>query len=247
MDMSPSEKLFFIKSPCGNLASVLHEANSKKIVILAHGFTGSKHESGRLFVTAARSLAASGFNALRFDFTGSGDSSGEFNAMTPNTEIADLLAAIGWAKRHKYSRIGLLGLSMGGAVSICAASRSDSVDVLVTWSTVPEFGKFVKNKNIVQKAQARSAGDLTVPGRNFYSDLPEVDVPEAFCSLSIPKLQIQGDNDLPGFREGFARYFPKAMPPKKHLVIQGGDHVFTRWSDRRKVISSSVKWFEKYL
>ena len=44
-------------------------------MILAHGFTGLKSETGRLFVSTARALAECGLDALRFDFMGSGDSS----------------------------------------------------------------------------------------------------------------------------------------------------------------------------
>lgn len=235
------EKLLYVKSPNGNLAAVLHEADSEKIVILAHGFTANKQEHARLFVTTARSLVAAGFNVLRFDFMGAGDSSGDFNQMSPNTEITDLLAVLGWAKRRKYSRIGLLGLSLGGAVSICSAAQSGNVDVLVTWSSVPGFKSWQRTQ------PAKFTNNPTVEGRIFYTDRPAIDVPEAYVSLAIPKLQIQGDNDIPGFREEFARYFPMAKSPKKHLVIPGADHVFTHWPHRRKVISETVKWFGKYL
>ena len=238
---NPTEKIFFLKSPTGNLAAVLHEANSDKIVIFAHGFTGSKHESGRLFVMAARSLSSAGFNVLRFDFMGEGDSSGDFNQMTPNTRITDLTAALSWAKRRKFARIGLLGLSLGGATAICTAAQSPGVSALVTWSTVPSY-KFWS-----PSPEGKITNDPTSPALSFYTDRPSVDVPEAYCSLAIPKLQIQGDEDLPGFRTEFARYFPQAKPPKKHLIIPGADHVFSKWPHRRKAILETAKWFKKHL
>lgn len=150
----------------------------EKIVILAHGFTGNKSESDRLFVTAARSLAASGITALRFDFMGSGDSSGEFYEMSPNTEIRDLLDVIAWTRRKK-----------------------------------------------------------------FRADRPAIDVPQAYCSLRISKLQIQGDADLPGLREEFTLYFSRAKAPKKQIVILGADHVFTNWRHRKKVIAETLNGF----
>jgi len=67
-----------------------------------------------------------------------------------------------------------------------------------------------------------------------------------FPMLEKP-LQIQGDNDLPGFREAFECYFPAASVPKKHVVIPGADHVFTSWPIRRKVIRLTLAWFQKYL
>lgn len=236
-----AEKIFFIKARNGRLAAVLHGADPEKIVVLSHGFTGTKVESGRLFVTLARELARAGITALRFDFMGSGDSSGEFYDMSPNTEIADLLDVIDWTQRRKYRRLGLLGLSMGGAVSICAAAQSPAVRVLATLSTVPHFLTWRS------EPQQKFAKDPMRPGRKFYRDRPKPDVPQAYCALTIPKLQIQGDKDLPGFRETFAEYFPRAKPPKRHIVLRGADHVFTDWRHRRKVVALTVEWFARHL
>ena len=76
---------------------------------------------------------------------------------------------------------------------------------------------------------------------------PAIDVPEAYVSLKIPKLQIQGDHDIPGFREGFEKFFPLASKPKKHVLIPGASHVFSEWPLRQKVIKLTVNWFLKYL
>ena len=238
------EKLFKIKGPNGALAAVLHEADSAKLVILAHGYTGTKCEPGRLFVQTARALAEAGISALRFDFWGSGDSEGDYEDVSPNTEIADLHSVIAWARKQHYSEIGVLGLSMGAAVSICTVAENPSVKTLVTWSALPKFqGRFcyLGNKNGVIKRNPISGG----PG--LITDCPKVDVPEAYVSLKIPKLQIQGDKDLPGFVEDFQQYFVSAPAPKKHIVIPGADHTFNSWPERKLVIRHTVKWFQKYL
>jgi len=240
------EDPFTIPISNGFLSAVLHQARSKRIVILSHGHTGTKIETGRLFVHAARALAGAGINALRFDFFGSGESSGDFCEMSPNTEIADLKRVIGWAKRRRYDSIGLLGLSFGGGVSICAANqaRPGVLDALVTWSSVPEFGSWRRDPNT---AYCTKNSDPNGHGKQFFTDRPEVDVPDAYTSLTIPKLQIQGDDDLPGFREKFSEYFPRAPKPKRHTVIPGADHTFTLWPHRRRVIRETVKWFDRYL
>ncbi|MEI6561336.1 MAG: hypothetical protein WCO68_04525, partial [Verrucomicrobiota bacterium] len=104
------EKLLKIKGPNGALAAVLHPADPEKIVLFAHGYTGTKCESGRLFVQTARALAEAGISALRFDFWASGDSEGGFEEVSPNTEIADLHSVIAWARSRRFSEIGVLGL-----------------------------------------------------------------------------------------------------------------------------------------
>lgn len=239
-----TEKLFKIKGPNGALAAVHHQADPARLVILAHGYTGTKCESGRLFVQTARAMATAGLSVLRFDFWGSGDSDGGFEDISPNTEIADLHCIIAWARKQRYKEIGVLGLSMGAAVSICTVAENPHVKALVTWSACPKFAGWTK---AIVNAKGVIERNPIYGGPKLSTDHPRVDVPEAYVSLKIPKLQIQGDKDMAGFREGFEQYFPLASAPKKHVIISGADHVFTTWRDRKKAIELSIKWFQKYL
>lgn len=243
---------FRIPTRAGGLAAVLHTASAgKKLVILVHGFTGNKTESSRLFVTAARAFARGGIHALRFDCLGSGDSDGEFFEMTPNSEIRDLKAVIAWARKQGYRSIGLLGLSMGGAVSICTAAQvpAGTLRTLVTWSSVPGFRWWQKHVwPRVRPYPAGRDGDPTHKvGRRFFEDLPERDVPESYLSLSLPCLQIQGDGDLEYFREKFAEFFSQARGRRKHVILPGADHTFENWKHRRKVIALTLAWLQKTL
>ena len=133
------ETPFVIRTPHAHLSAVLHRVPAKKLVILCHGFTGNKTESGRLFVHTARALQKAGLNALRFDFMGSGDSSGNFNDMTPNTQIRDALAVLKWGQR-RFTKVAFLGLSFGGGTTIGASHQArPRPDALLTWSSVPSF------------------------------------------------------------------------------------------------------------
>jgi len=238
--LSP-ERPLRLKGPNGPLAAVLHAASPHRLVLMAHGFTGTKVENGRLFVQTARALASRGISALRFDFWGSGESGGEFCDMSPNTEIADLHFLIRWATR-RYPAVGVLGLSFGGAVSICTCVEHPEVGALVTWSSVPSFRSWRNDR-----PPGRRSRNPLEPGPQFWSDRPRIDVPEAYARLAMPKLQIQGDQDLPSFLERFREYFPNAAAPKKHLVLRGADHVFTTWSHRRTAIARTAEWFDRWL
>jgi alpha/beta superfamily hydrolase len=239
------EEPFVIRSRHAHLSAVLHRATGKRLVILCHGFTGTKSESGRLFVHTARALQKAGLNALRFDFAGSGDSSGDFSEMTPNTQIRDALDVLAWGRR-RYKKVAFLGLSFGGGTSICAAYHAKPwPDALLTWSSVPDFKWW--RSTFSQGGGIPAVGNPMIPGRRFYTDRPEIDVPEAYVALDIPRLQIQGDKDIPEFRERFADYCPKNNPLVRHLVIPGADHVFTTWTHRKQVIAESVRWLKKQL
>jgi alpha/beta superfamily hydrolase len=244
MKTSFPETPLILRTSRAHLAAVLHRAPGKSLVILCHGFTGNKIESGRLFVLTARALQKAGISALRFDFMGSGDSSGDFNQMTPNTQIRDALDVLAWGRR-RYKKIALLGLSFGGATAICAAYQARSrPDALLTWSSVPSLRWW---RSSVPAGEKPSAGNPLNPGKRFWTDRPRIDVPEAYVALDIPRLQIQGDNDLPEFRERFAAYCPRNDPLVRHLVVPGADHVFTTWEHRRRVIAESLRWLKKYL
>ena len=244
MKTSFAETPFILRTPHAHLSAVLHRAPGKRLVIFCHGFTGTKTESGRLFVQTARALQKAGINALRFDFMGSGDSSGDFNQMTPNTQIQDALDVFAWARR-RYNKIAFLGLSFGAATAICAAHQARiRPDALLTWSSVPSLHWW----NSTPPTGVKSAGTNPLDvGKRFWTDRPKVDVPEAYVALDIPRCQIQGDQDLPEFRERFAAFCPKNDPLVRHLVVPGADHVFTTWEHRRRLIAESVRWLKKFL
>jgi len=175
---------------------------------------------------------------------GSGDSSGNFNDMTPNTQIQNALDVLKWGQR-RYTKVAFLGLSFGGATSICASQQAPKTpDALLTWSSVPSLHWWRTKPNPGEEAQS---GNPLRTGKKFWNDRPKADVPEAYVALKIPRLQIQGDNDIPEFRERFTAYCPKNDPLVRHLVIPGGDHVFTKWEHRRLVIAESVRWLKKQL
>lgn len=241
--MKPApEELFFLRTPHTRLAAVLHPARSKSLVILCHGYTGTKCEAGRIFVLAARAFQQAGLNVLRFDFWGSGDSPGNFSEMTPNTEIRDALDVLAWGQR-RYKKVAFLGLSFGGGTVICASYQAKRrPDALLTWSSVPGFRWWNRDPD-----ENFEPGNPIRVGRRFYTDRPKVDIPEAYAALAIPRLQIQGDHDLPDFRERFASYCPKNDPLVRHLVIPGADHTFNEWKHRKLVIAESTRWLKKYL
>jgi fermentation-respiration switch protein FrsA (DUF1100 family) len=85
------------------------------------------------------------------------------------------------------------------------------------------------------------------PGSKFLADRLTIDVPQAYCSLDIPKLQIQGSADLPGFRQQFLRYYNKAGKPKKYVLIRGADHVFSQRAHRTRAITLTRDFFTQTL
>ncbi|MGI6759299.1 MAG: alpha/beta hydrolase [Bacilli bacterium] len=108
------------------LRGFIHEPENgwNKLVAMFHGFTGHKNENAYMFRTLSRELEKRGVASVRFDFSGSGDSDGEFSDMTYFTELEEAVAIMKWAKTLKedIELIGL-GFSLGGAVLAQASLR----------------------------------------------------------------------------------------------------------------------------
>lgn len=223
-------------------------------VIFFHGFTGDRMESHWLFVKCARVLAHAGIASLRFDFFGSGESEGEFHQVTLQGEIADALAAAQYFQRQTgidRARLGLIGLSMGGAVAAAVADRLDA-RALVLWAALayPKRLRELAEKNTViipggpgLREYKSHAVSLT-----FLKNIEKIDPLKSIARYKQPTLIIHPEKD---------EYLPLSHPraifnaagseTKEEVIIPGADHTFTSLAWEREVIGRTVKWFQKYL
>ena len=129
-------------------------------VLMLHGITGDKTNPHRLFVHAARAFAAQGIAAFRFDMRGSGDSEGEFQDMTLASEADDAQAALEWLIGQPWvdaSRVGVLGLSLGGMIQSMLAGRNPNlVCGLAYWAAAANGEAFM---HVAQHTSEKSGTD----------------------------------------------------------------------------------------
>jgi pimeloyl-ACP methyl ester carboxylesterase len=82
-------------------------------------------------------LAAVGFPVLRFDLYGCGDSSGESEQGRIDRWCADVaMAADEMRQRARVREICLVGLRLGGSLSMIAGAEQGDVDGMVLWDPV---------------------------------------------------------------------------------------------------------------
>jgi len=225
-------------------------------VLLCHGFTGTRVEGHQLFVKAARSLTAAGMVAGRFDFGGSGESDGEFVDMTPETEVQDAINLVHWLGAQPgvdRSRIGVIGLSLGGLVTACMASRTNLPKAIALWSATAHMGHRMQ-----ERATDESNAQLQEKG---YIDRRGNRVGKAFIesALAIQPLQeaqqfegdvfiVHGTEDqaVPvSEADEYARAFEHRQP--KVLLMDGADHTFSREDWESRVINETVAWLGETL
>jgi pimeloyl-ACP methyl ester carboxylesterase len=92
-----------------------------RLAVLCHGFLSNKNSATNRALTAM--LLPQGIATLRFDFFGHGDSEGPFEKLTVGIAVQQTLAALGLAGSRGYRKIGLVGSSFGGLVTILAAGQ----------------------------------------------------------------------------------------------------------------------------
>lgn len=109
------------------------------LVVICHGFVGSRIGVDRLFVKTARSLAEAGFLVVRFDHVGCGESSGEYGSEGVDSLIAQTRAVLDYAfglGDIDPTRVSLIGHSLGGMIALLTAVRDRRVKNLILWSAV---------------------------------------------------------------------------------------------------------------
>ncbi|MCX8117198.1 MAG: alpha/beta hydrolase [Desulfobacterota bacterium] len=233
------EKVFFKSEHC-NIAGVLHlpsHTERPPCVVASHGLLSSK-ESEK-YISLGHRMAEEGMALLRFDFRGIGESEGGEEDQTISKKLIDLGSALQFVRSYlgPNIRVGLVGSSLGGFLSLIQASKEKAIEALVVWATPLQL------KDLETKKQKE---DYPLPPRAFFEDLPN------HCLLPLlPKvsrcLVIHGEEDELVPPEEPWEIFRHLGLPKELHVIGGADHRLFQPDHRRRAIELTVDWFKKFL
>jgi uncharacterized protein len=240
------------------VVGMLHMPDRRKgrvpAVVFFHGFTGTKVEPHRIFVKTARALAAAGIAALRFDFRGSGDSGGEFSRMTVTGELKDARAALAFLRKQKGidpARIGVVGLSMGGAVAAEILGEDRAIRAAALWSPVASLEKLIRNhmpptgrRQLAQMGVVDDHGNAV--GKMFFDDSVRHRPVKAIARTKAAILLVHGSNDgtVPVEASGeYERALRKARRAVVRHVIEAADHTYNSLEWETQVIALTLGWF----
>ncbi|MCO4810042.1 MAG: alpha/beta fold hydrolase [Gammaproteobacteria bacterium] len=142
MNQHPVIERLFIDGPAGRLEAVIErpgEGALEGCAVVCHPHPqhgGTMHN--KVVHTLVRAFVRSGYEALRFNFRGTEQSDGEYDA--GNGELDDALATIEWMRaRHASYPLWLAGFSFGAAIAVRAAAATH-VDGLI--SVAPAISRF---------------------------------------------------------------------------------------------------------
>jgi alpha/beta superfamily hydrolase len=235
------QKAVEIQSRNLTLRGMLHipEGMSGKvpIVCIFHGFTGNKMEPHFIFVKLSRMLEAKGIASIRFDFGGSGESDGDFIDMTLSNELEDAFNILDYARSLDFvdlDKVGILGLSMGGAVaSMLAGTRSKDVHSLCLWAPAGNMGELImrgrseEDADKLRKSGCWDVGGLLL-GAGFIVDVMNLDIYGKAADFDKNVLILHGDKDQAVPLTTSEKYLEIYGTKGVMHTIEGADHTFNK-------------------
>ncbi len=217
------------------LSALLRFQSKRKVVVVCHGFTGSKEGGGRALKMADK-LAELDYSTVLFDFSGCGDSEGTWDSLTLTSQITDLKSVIHWCQIKGFEEVYLNGRSFGGSTALCCAPQSESVKAVCTWAAVAKPAALFKSLvNHTIKGPGKEfveiiddSGFIHQIKKNFFYDLEKYDVLDCAAEISPrPLLIIHGTEDKTVPVSQARELYEAAHEPKELLTIDGADHRFT--------------------
>jgi alpha-beta hydrolase superfamily lysophospholipase len=195
-----------------------------KVVIIAHGFYTNKDTVLFRKITDAFSKE---YDAIVFDFRGHGKSSDVFTWTA--LEQKDLQAVIAYAKENHYTKIGVIGFSLGAAIALIEASSHHNIDSVIAVSSPADLRSINYHfwerdmwRDLMLNFGAKGRGKGIRPGSLSLQKIRPIDIIDKISPTPI--LFLHGEKDWlikPGHSQ---RLFDKANSPKALTIIKGGGH-----------------------
>ena len=222
------------------------------VALFAHCFTCSKNLKAATHIS--RALTTAGIAVLRFDFTGLGQSEGEFAETDFSGNVEDLLAAVTWLEQEYRAPDILLGHSLGGTAVLQAAPRIPSAVAVATIGSPADpvhvthlFG------NHLDELRERGAADVDIGGRpfrvrrEFVDDLEAHDLPTAIAGLRKALLVMHAPLDATVEIDNASQLFLAAKHPKSFVSLDDADHLLSNEADAQYAGRVLAAWASRYL
>ncbi len=220
--------------------------------LFAHCFTCSKDLQAARNISRAMSQA--GFAVLRFDFTGLGESEGDFADSNFSSNIEDLVAAARFLEREYRAPAVLIGHSLGGAAVIGAAAQLDFVRAVVTLGAPydPDHVQHLLGEHQAE-IEARGEAEVVLAGRpftvkkQFLEDIRSQSLESHLKNLDKALLIMHSPQDLIVRIDNAARLYHAARHPKSFVSLDGADHLLSGSRHSRYAGQLIASWSECYI
>lgn len=223
------------------------KAGYKKVIIIAHGFFNSKQAV--ILKQLGESLNDE-YDVILFDFRGHGQSKGLF--YWTSKEYMDLLGIVEFAGKS-YERIGLIGLSLGAATSIIAASKTSLINTIVSISAPTALGEIdyrvwmlnIKNDIFYNLFGEGRHGKGVRPGPFWFKKEKPIDIVK---KTAIPIFYIHGDSDWVIRYRHSEELYKNTTALKRLSIIKNGPHAEYLFLEHKDEMLHLIReWFHETL
>jgi len=250
--MDLQEQIQFSNLSGEKLAGTFHvpSDNSRHGIILGHCFTCSRHT--KILRDLSLALVDVGFKVLRFDFSGNGQSEGNFSESSYSKQVDDIKTAASFMSAQDVSWIGVAGHSMGAMVALLAASQMDSIKAICTLAAKasPLQSFHFLSQDQIQELQKTGRVNFISRGRNlelteaFFADAAKYDLSSIMPSLLQPLMVVHGDMDEIIPVENAYKLEQYKRSNTELAIISGADHMFSQDEHRQEVAQRVSQWFK---
>lgn len=229
----------------------LPEVQTNRIAIMLHGGPGgNKRGPADIFMRLANSATKLNLASLRFDFRGSGESNGDPVEATLSTQVEDMAAGMAWARNHGYTRLCVIGESLGATVALLGYSPQIEALVLL-WPAIylmqTDLTDYLTPERL---AEFREYGFIrdgdAIVGQKFIEECKSTEVEPYLRRVMSPTLLIHGDADKSVGCEQSRRAYALIPGSKELVIVQGGEHGLRKPQEQDKVEVTVTGWLQRH-
>jgi len=249
-----SEHLRFPGARGQSLAARLDSPEGTPVAyaLFAHCFTCSKDLKAAGWIS--RALVEKGIAVFRFDFTGIGESEGDFAGTNFSSNLDDLVAAADFLRKEREAPRLLVGHSLGGCAVLAAAERVPEA-LAVSTIGAPSDTAHLKDTlvHLAPDLEARGEAEVRLGGRPFkvrkelLDDLKEEHLRGVLERLQRALLIFHSPVDGVVGIDHARRLFELAKHPKSFISLDTANHLLTEEADARFVGEMLAVWAGRYL
>ncbi len=249
------KKIIFANAEGVELAALLDLPEDEKPIayaLFAHCFTCTKNLSAAANIS--RALSRKSIAVFRFDFTGLGESEGEFAETNFSSGVHDLVAAARYLGENYAGPRILIGHSLGGAAALQAAGEIPSVKAVATIAAPGHprhaAGLFKDSREQIERtgeARVNLAGREFTIKKQFLDDLEAQDPAEKIRRLGAALLVLHSPRDKVVGIDNAADIYQAAMHPKSFISLDPADHLLSRREDSLYAGDMIAAWAQRYL
>jgi uncharacterized OsmC-like protein/alpha-beta hydrolase superfamily lysophospholipase len=230
----------------------LPDGTPRSHALFAHCFTCTKESLAA--VRIGRALAAQGIGVMRFDFTGLGQSGGDFADSTFSGSVKDVQAAAAAMRNAGMGPALLIGHSLGGAAVLAAAADLPEAKAIATIGAPFDVAHVTRLfGDGLQTLLEQGEGEVNLGGRpfrmrrSFLDDLEAHDQGQRIAGLRRALLVLHAPTDRTVDIDNAARIFQAARHPKSFVSLDDADHLLTRPADSAYAAEVISAWATRYV